>query len=211
MNRLVPVAALSVALLAAVPVSPPAHATTGIVKCAAPDGSVVYADHACAAYGAKTVPIAGELLTRIARDEARSPDATDSIGDDMVPVSARRSVAAGCARTPTQLAMDLRAAIALGDVNRVAESYHWVGLTTREGERVLDRLQRMAREPVADAHYFDANITSSPLGDDAIEIASAGPGPGLAGTLQLQQGQGSGVSVVDLNVERYAGCYFVKF
>jgi hypothetical protein len=106
--------------------------------------------------------------------------------------------------------MDLRASIALGDVNRVAESYHWVGLTTREGERVLDRLQRMAREPVADSHYFGAAI-ASPLDADAVEIASAGTGPGSAGMLQLQLGRGAGISVVDLDVERYAGCYFVRF
>lgn len=212
MNRTLAFAVLSAALCLAVPAAPDARATTGIVKCTMSDGSVIYADRACAAYGARAMPIEGELLIRIARDEARSPDAIDGMGADPVPVSARRSVAAGCARTPTQLAMDLRASIALGDVNRVAESYHWVGLSTREGERVLDRLQRMAREPVADAHYFDATISASPLGSDAIEIASIDDsGPGSAGMLQLQLGRGSSVSVVDLDVERYAGCYFVKF
>jgi len=207
MNRFIPLAAVSVVLLAAIPVSPQAHATTGIMKCAMPDGSTVYSDRACQG-GSKAVPISGELLTRISRDEAHS---TDAIESDAIPVPGRRSVSAGCARSPAQLEMDLRGSIALGDVNRVAESYHWVGLSTREGERVLDRLQRMTREPVADAHYFDATISSSPLGADAIEIASAGPASGSAGMLQLQLGRGAGSSVVDLNVERYAGCYFVRF
>lgn len=210
MNRFIPLAAISVVLLAAIPVSPQAHATTGIMKCAMPDGSTVYSDRACHG-GSKAVPMSGELLTRIARDEARSPDATDAIESDAIPVPGRRSVSAGCARSPAQLEMDLRASIALGDVNRVAESYHWVGLSTREGERVLDRLQRMTREPVADAHYFDATISSSPLGADAVEIASTGSASGSAGMLQLQIGRGAGSSVVDLDVERYAGCYFVRF
>ena len=212
MNRYVPLAAVSLALLAAAPVTPEARATTGIMKCVTADGSTVYTDHACTT-GAKSVPMAGQLLTRIARDEARYPDAANANAIDAtaIPVTGRRSVAAGCARTPTQLQMDLRASIALGDVNRLAESYHWVGLSTREGERVLDRLQRMTREPVADAHYFDATISSSALGADAMELASADSGPGPAGMLQLQIGQGSGVSVVDMNVERYGGCYFVKF
>lgn len=208
MNRLIPFAVAFLALLAAVPAAPIAHATTGIMKCTTADGTVVYADRACAP-GAKSAPIPGQLLARIARDEARHGDGGDPI-DTAIPVPARRSVAAGCARTPAQLQMDLRASIALGDVNRVAESYHWVGLTTREGERVLDRLQRMAREPVADSHYFDAAI-ASPLDADAVEIASAGTGPGSAGMLQLQLGRGAGISVVDLDVERYAGCYFVRF
>jgi hypothetical protein len=210
MNRFIPLAAVSFAILAAAPASPVAHATTGIMKCATPDGTTVYTDHACKP-GSKAVPISGQLLTRIARDEARSPDAVDAGYSDAIPVPGRRSVAAGCARTPTQLQMDLRASIALGDVNRIAESYHWVGLSTREGERVLDRLQRLAREPVADAHYFDASISSSSFGAEAIELASTDNGPGPAGMLQLQVGQGSGTTVVDMNVERYAGCYFVKF
>jgi hypothetical protein len=29
--------------------------------------------------------------------------------------------------------------------------------------------------------------------------------------LQVQLGRGTGTSVVDLDVERYAGCYFVRF
>jgi hypothetical protein len=210
MNRLIPFAAVSFAVLATAPASPVAQATTGIMKCATPDGITVYTDHACNP-GSKALPMSGQLLTRIARDEARSPDAVDAGYTSAIPVSGRRSVAAGCARTPTQLQMDLRASIALGDVNRVAESYHWVGLSTREGERVLDRLQRMAHGPVADAHYFDASISSSPLDADAIEIASTDNGPGPAGMLQLQIGQGSATTVVDMNVERYAGCYFVKF
>ncbi|HET7127256.1 MAG TPA: hypothetical protein VFI26_09235 [Lysobacter sp.] len=180
------------------------------MKCATADGATVYTDRACMP-GSEAMAMPGQLLARIARDEAMHAGDVDAIDAGAVPVQARRSVAAGCARTPAQLQVDLRASIALGDVNRVAESYHWVGLSTREGERVLDRLQRMAREPVADAHYFNASISSSPLGADAVEIASAGAGPGPAGMLQLQLGRGAGVSVVDLDVERYAGCYFVKF
>jgi len=209
MNRFLPLSVLSVALLA-VPASHGAMATTGIMKCAAADGATVYTDRACKP-GSESMAMPGQLLTRIARDEAMHADDVDALDADAIPVEARRSVAAGCARTPAQLQMDLRASIALGDVNRVAESYHWVGLSTREGERVLDRLQRMTREPVADAHYFNASISSSPLGADAMEIASTGTGAGPAGMLQLQLGSGAGVSVVDLDVERYAGCYFVKF
>jgi hypothetical protein len=186
MNRLFPLSILAVGLLAA-PASPDAMATTGIMKCATPEGIAIYTDHACEP-GAKAVPMPGQLLARIARDEARSPDATDGFDGDTLPVPRRRSVAAGCARTPTQLERDLRASIALGDVNRVAESYHWVGISTREGERVLDRLQRMAREPVVDTHYFDAAIPSSPLGVDAIQLASATPVPDRRGCCRCNSG-----------------------
>ena len=202
-THLVP-SVLAIVLLAA-PASREAAATTGIMKCATADGSSVYTDHACRP-GSRAVPISGELLTRIARDEARHPG-DDAPLADAVPLTGRRSVAGGCARTPTQLAMDLRASLALGDVNRVAESYHWAGMSTREGERVLDRLQHLVGRPVADIHYFDATISG------ATQFASAsGAFPaGSAGMLQLQVGQGEALSVVDFDVERYSGCYFVKF
>lgn len=209
MNRLVPLSILAAGLLAA-PASRDAMATAGIMKCASPDGAIAYTDRACRP-GAKAVPMAGELLSRIARDEARQPDAVGAIDAEAMPAPARRSVAGGCARTPAQLAIDLRAAIALDDVNRVAESYHWVGLSTREGERILDRLQRLAGKPVADVHYFDAAISISPFDGGAVEIASSQAGAGPAGMLQLQLGHGTGVSVVDFDVERYAGCYFVRY
>jgi len=208
MNKLLPVSVIAAALLAA-PASREALATTGIMKCSSPDGSTTYSDHACQP-GSRALPMPGDLLTRIAREEARSGDEGDVVESGAIPVSGRRSVASGCARTPTQLQMDLRASLGLGDVNRVAESYHWVGLSTREGERVLDRLQRIAGQPIADAHYFDA-VIASPLDPEAVEIASADRGAGPAGMLQLQLGRGRGVSVVDFTVERYAGCYFVKF
>ena len=209
MNRLFPLSILAFGLLAA-PAFRVAMATTGILKCTSADGIVSYGDHACPG-GSKATPMAGDLLARIARDEARQPDAVNAMDTDAIPVSARRSVSGGCARTPTQLAMDLRAAIALADVNRVAESYHWVGLSTREGERILDRLQRLAGKPVTDVHYFDATISDSPFGVDAVQLASAQGAAGPAGMLQLQLGQGAGVSVVDFDVERYAGCYFVRY
>ena len=61
--------------------------------------------------------------------------------------------------------MDLRASLAMGDVNRVAESYHWLGMSTREGERTIDRLQALTGKPVVDSHYFDAQIQMASLDD----------------------------------------------
>lgn len=224
MNKpLIATLAATIALSLA-PFARPVVASTGIQRCESADGTLVYTDKACGAFKAKAVPMSGELLTRIAREEAQSTTLASSDMapggfadadvplDSGIPVS-RRSAAGGCARSQTQLAMDLRGALALGDVNRVAESYHWAGMSSRQADRVMARLQQLAGQPVIDTHYFDARISSSPFGADAgapLLAASNGVG-GDAGVMQVVMGNGTTRSVVDFDVHRYAGCYFVKF
>lgn len=219
--------AATIALLLA-PFAKPVVAASGIQRCESADGTLVYTDRACGAFRAKAVPMSGQLLTRIAREEALSttlppsgmPSAMPRGGfaDADVPLDtgiavSRRSASGGCARTQTQLAMDLRGALALGDVNRVAESYHWAGMSSRQADRVMDRLQQMTGKPVIDTHYFDARISSSPFGADAgtALVASSGGIGGDAGVMQVVMGNASTRSVVDFDVHKYAGCYFVKF
>lgn len=192
-------------LLVAAPLPGPVQATSAILRCQSPDGTLVYTDKACSAFGAKAAPMSGTLLTRIYRDESHFVDA--DVGNSSPPAVARRDPSAGCARTPAQLAMDLRASMAMGDVNRVAESYHWVGMSSREGERTIDRLQQLTGKPVLDSHYFDAQLSLASL--DGVNAAS-GVG-GDAGMLQLVLGDDGSRSAVDFDVHRYAGCYFVTF
>jgi hypothetical protein len=203
-------------LLSSLPAPAPLHAASAILRCRSPGGTLVYTDKACGAFGAKASPIPGELLGRIYRDEARFGNEGDEIGASAsatAPMASvgRRSASSGCARTPTQLAMDLRGSLALGDVNRVAESYHWVGMTSRQGERTLDRLQRLVGKPVLDSHYFDAQIAEASEADGAMVASNDGAIGGDAGMLQLVLGGDETRSAIDFDVHRYAGCYFVTF
>lgn len=193
---------------------PAAHAATAIQRCVAADGTPIYTDKPCAVFNAQRTPISGELLGRIARDrgaDVRAGGDFDS-GDlnstaRATPAIARRSAASGCARTPTQLTMDLQGAWALGDVNRIAESYHWVGLNHRRGQQIMQQLNRLATQALLQAEYFDARIGSGAL---QFADASAGGG-GAAGILQVMLADGSARSFQDFEVERYRGCYFIRF
>ena len=123
----------------------------------------------------------------------------------------RRSASDGCARSPTQLAMDLRGAFALGDVNRIAESYHWTGMSHKGALRIMERLENLARHHIADTQYFDAQISSGGIDGWSASSTSSSIG-GSAGVLQVTFGDdGRTLSVTDFDVERYAGCYFVRF
>jgi hypothetical protein len=218
-------AAMAAALAAAAPLPMPAAANDALLRCRAPDGTIGYTDRSCAVFGSESVPLPGDLMARIARDEARAIDfdsidagsmqtiGLDQPGLNQPAAPGRRSPTSGCARSPTQLAMDVHAALALGDVNRVAESYHFAGMSSDAGERTLDRLQRLVDRPVLDSQYFDASISSAG-GNGFVDGATllAGPGDGGTGMLQLVLGNGEGgATTVDFDVHRYAGCYFVRF
>lgn len=200
----------SIALLAALmPAPQPVQAGTAIQRCEAPDGTVAYTDRPCMTIGAKAVPMSGELMTRIARDRAREGDADALLlgsAPSMLASAGRRSPMDGCAKSATQLSMDLQGSLALGDVNRLAESYHWVGQKHQQAQSLLARLDRLSRQPLQDIGYYDAQI-----GPGGMQLADAGGGAGSVGVMQLTFAGDGGMQVVDFRVERYAGCYFVRF
>lgn len=237
MNRALLATLITGVLVSTVPAAAPVEATSAIQRCQSADGTLVYTDKSCAVFGAEAVPMSGELLTRIMREEsipspsnpgtgaATDSDGTGQYADAAMPLDAatgtsiavpasRRSAGSGCAHTPTQLAMDLRGALGLGDVNRVAESYDWVGMSNKQGQRTLDRLQQLIGRSVIDSHYFDARIASSPFAADADAMITADASndrPGDAGILQLTLGNGTQATIIDFDVRHYAGCYFVRY
>ncbi|HET6434828.1 MAG TPA: hypothetical protein VFG18_03895 [Xanthomonadaceae bacterium] len=205
--------AFALACLVAVPallaVAPPAR-STAVQRCATADGAIAYTDGACAAIGARPAPMRIELIGRLvseARREGREPDLPGALaGDEATSAPARRSPSDGCARTPRQLARDLRGAFALGDVNRVAESYHWAGMSNREGQRTLDRLGHLVGRRAVASRYFAAQIAS--LGDDGW---GDGPRGGDAGILQVVFADDGMQQALEFDVHRYRDCYFVSF
>lgn len=225
MNKSLLAAFVITAVFAGSPLTHQAQAGTGIQRCQASDGSSVYTDKACAVFGARAVPMSGELLTKIVHEQSLSEAAalasgnasdTDAAGfaDASMPLEpaaaavGRRSASAGCARTPTQLAMDLQGAFALGDVNRIAESYHWIGISHKGAMRIMERLESLSRKHIIDTQYFDAQISS---GDGLIASSDVSSFGGSAGVMQVTFGHSSSAAVTDFDVERHAGCYFIQF
>lgn len=204
-------AGIVLSLVAAPAPAPAQSAGTGIQRCVGDDGTAIYTDKACAALGAAAVPMRGELLNRLVSSDMAGGAlvAGASAAPPQVGI-ARRSPASGCARTPTQLAMDLHGAWALGDVNRIAESYHWAGLGSDQGRSIMQRLERLAGQTLWNAEFFDARIGSGMM-QFADASAPAGTSNGTVGVMQLVFDDGAGSHVQDLQVHRYNGCYFVRF
>ena len=178
----------------------------GIQRCSAPDGSFIYTDKPCGSHGARPSPLSGELLTRLARADAGidAPstlgyrDASEPLAE---PVAARRSLSGGCARSPRQLSADLVGAFALGDVNRIAESYHWTGMQHRQAISVMQRLESLSSRPLSEARFLAAWVGSGDTSVDEI--------PADSGLMQLVFA-GDSLHVVDAQVRRYSGCYFIR-
>ena len=178
----------------------------GIQRCQTTDGTSIYSDKACGNFGARPSPMSGELLTRLARADASSTststlamrDASELIPE---PVPARRSLSGGCARSPRQLSADLVGAFALGDVNRIAESYYWTGMQHRQAMGVMERLEHLSSKPLSEAKFLAAWVGS---GDTAADVI-----PADSGLMQLVFA-GDGMRVVDVQVRRYSGCYFIR-
>ena len=208
MNRYAVLAAAATLALAIAPAPAPVQAATSVQKCQGADGSIGYTDGSCKVFGGDSVVVATQLVSESASGEG-SGDRADAMATTSI-APGRRSPADGCARTPTQLAMDLQGALALGDVNRVAESYHWTGMSNAAGQQTMDRLQGLVGRPVLDSRYLDASFgfAGGTLSASNSAVTDAG-----AGTLQLMLGNadGQGAASIDFDVHRYQGCYFVSF
>lgn len=177
-------------------------------RCEGADGNAVYTDKPCALFRARPTRISDDLSMRLALARAADRDSGGDISigsyrdaSEPLEVAApgRRSLAGGCARSPEQLSRDLVGAFALHDVNRVAESYHWAGMSNRQALPVMRQLERLSSKPLADARFLSAWIGS---GDEAARAVPNDPG-----LMQLVfAGDGR---IVDFAVRRYQGCYFI--
>lgn len=221
--------ALTLALAAAlmVPAAREVRADpTGIQRCTAPDGTTVYTDKPCIRFGASPDAMPDSLRSRLV-DTAAPPDSVPydamTAGQPALagapaalhpttgtPV-ARRSQLAGCARSPMQLAMDMQGSIALHDVNRLAESYHWTGITTEESVPLMQRLGSIAAQQVIASEYVDARLgVGSGYASNGVAMPGWGDG-GHAGMVLLTVYGDGGSHPLRLNVREYAGCYFAYF
>ncbi|MGN6512368.1 MAG: hypothetical protein ACTHKZ_02170 [Lysobacteraceae bacterium] len=166
---------LSLLLLCAVPRPAPAQ----VRHCTTPEGIDVYTDRRCEDVGA---------VPALARPPA--PAATPAYR-------------AGCARTLRDLAFALQSAIDARDVNRLADSYLWTGLSTQGGYAVMDRLAAIAQRPLAGIEPVQGGG-----GDDAADTARQAP---VALRLEQTLRDGSTPANTVLPLRRYLGCWWISF
>lgn len=166
MSRAAAIAALL--LLASVFTPMAGHAQGAINRCVNAQGENIYSDQACSDLQAVDRPAAGSNLV--------------TSGNRVV-------VARTCARKPDELLSDVRNALAAQDVNRLAGSYLWTGMGSREAFSLMDRLSVFSARPLVDARLASSlpesnapTSTDNPMPD----VDSPGPDYGQSMTAPAQ-------------------------
>lgn len=161
-----------------------------ISHCDDGSGTGIYTDGSCRAIGAQPTAMPTGLLRNLTREgELDDQNVIDLPPATTSPVSGlvAHPHVAGCSHTPAQLAAVIRDALASKDVNQLATTYDWTGVSAHQAQPILQRLERMSDRPLIDGTYFDAND----------------------GVVQLVQGATSAPTVSEFPVTRRAGCLFL--
>jgi hypothetical protein len=138
----------------------PAAAAGQVSRCEGADGSSVYTDHRCADVGAV----------------ARAADPMLS--------GNRRVYRGGCARNLQDLMFEMSTAIDARDPNRLANVYHWTGMSGSGGYAVMNRLEAVVKRPLVDIVPVMASPPEPRL--DAALASVSQPAPGLDAAEQAE-------------------------
>lgn len=188
----------------------------GLRRCVAADGGVLVTDHGCAAQGAS--------------DFVPPKDAPPPSAVQIVRVRT-------CARNQGDLVNGVRDALESRDPNRLAEFYHWSGVSTAQGYQLLDRLAAFSARPLLDVQLANSAELRSPgpewperqpprfealQPDSGLGPESAGPDPDappapppkaadLLRVDQLRSDKALDSQVSYLHLLRNAGCWWLQF
>jgi len=121
-----------------------ASAQAGIHRCVNAAGQSIYSDQSCSDLQATERPTS----------------------DNLVHDGRRVVVARTCARKPDELLFDVRNALAAQDVNRLAGSYFWTGMGSREAYSLMDRLSAFSARPLIDAQLVSSQPAPDPYATD---------------------------------------------
>jgi hypothetical protein len=115
-----------------------------------------------------------------------------------------------CAHTTEDLRRGLQAALATGDVNKVAGFYHWAGATTASSENVLTRLQAIAARPVLALELIRPH--QAPDSEGYTTVASTQEFAASAIELVQSRSANDPTQVrTTLALTAYMGCWWVRF
>ena len=184
----------AVAIAAALP--PPADAQ--IRRCTTPDGGTLYTDRSCDSLGAVE----------------NRPRTDGSAG------AAALRYRGGCSRRLQDLVFEVTAAIDAKDTNRLARSYHWVGMSARNGHAVIERLDAIAQRPLLNiaalrpAEAVVATTGPAPLAadDGSAAMPATPPAPRRPVALRIDQALADGVtpSSTTFGLRRYMDCWWIS-
>lgn len=181
-----PLFLLTCVLLGAVAYCMPLPAGAQVKRCAGPDGTSIFTDRRCKDIGS---------VERLPREAASA-------------ITRLRTHRSGCARNLQDLVYEITTAIDSRDANRLASVYHWPGMASSQGYRVLARLDGIAQRPLVDI------VPVSPVSPDGVDgdlypQTSVRHAP-VALRLEQTLANGSTPSSTVFGLQRHFGCWWIK-
>ena len=164
----------------------PAPAEAAVRRCVMPGGNVVHTDRPCASIGA-------------AEQSRHEPGRAFP----------SRLYHGRCAGTLPDLVYEVTSALDARDVNRLAASYHWPGLSGGAANAIMDRLDEMAARPLLDLRIITTEIAAPPPPGDPHAL----PEVRLRPTgLRVEQVLPDGATRVTtmLGLHRHLDCWWVR-
>lgn len=166
-------------------------------RCVASDGVLIFTDKRC-----------DDLQA------AEAPAPSQASGRAMSNLRVR-----SCARNRDALLWGVRSALEAHDVNRLADYYHWAGMSNAEGYRLMDRLDTFSGRPLV-----DVQLTSSlppvdePLGGPFLSAESPfdyAPSrersPDLLRVDQMRDDSAIESQVTYFRLLTNAGCWWLRY
>ena len=126
--------------------------STGLHRCIDANGIALFTDRPC--------------------DEMKATEAPEpSAGPAPAPVIVRTRT---CAKSQDDLLFGVRDALESHDPNRLAEYYHWTGMGTSEGYRLMERLDTFSERPLVDVQLVPPRSPHSSMTTTASPAPPAG-------------------------------------
>jgi hypothetical protein len=135
-----------------------------------------------------------------------------------------------CARNQDDLLAGVRAALENHDANRLADYYHWAGMDSVEGYRLMDRLDAFSARPIVDVQlvrsaypdadpneqsYFDAPPPPpTNVGPDGFPVEAPArrlPRAHLLRVDQMRSDRDAASTVTYFHLLTNAGCWWMRF
>lgn len=163
----------------------PFDADAQVRRCVAHTGGVIYTDRRCEDIGA---------IERA----APAPSA-----------GATRALSTTCARSVQDLVYEVTSAFDARDPNRLAAVYHWVGVSNRNGYRMMERFNTMVKRPLVDVvPVVRGGETFGTTGT----LEGPPPTPRRLVGLRIEQTLGNSITPVNttFGLQKNVGCWWLR-
>ena len=179
----------------------------GLQHCVGPDGVTIYTDQRCS-----------DLQAVEQVQPAKPPERPGML------VSVR-----SCARNQDDFLLGVRSALESRDVNRLAEYYHWSGMGTEAGYRLMERLGAFGELPLVDVQLVSSTEPEpdylpgsspypeviDPFAPGDAETVAAPPRPRHPADLlrvdQMRSSEDLGIQATYFHLRSNAGCWWMQF